>query len=669
MRSIFRSSSANRSRRGDRGVDRRAAIRLARSQPTHRRRRVGAVDQPTQREARLESFRSRHASRLGALLEHAQPAVVNSQGLCKDANATVPSSGRRADHVRARSRQHRARRSLALSKLDLSREGLGELQAQGNRGHRRRRIRSIRARPRALDAQARRPRHRQHRARVQRRRSRAGRSRSRSSAASRIRRASTKRRGKRSSTRRPFRTRAPRIQARGPQPVFGLDQIFGAEIQAGRDSARRAHDEHGVPESMRAERVHTGPASAVPGRVVQPGASATTTSVIATTTNVAQVARLALRHGHDSPSASRRDGRASDRISRRWESSAASISSARSSTAKGIDPRPISPTSVTAPRSTRRTPARSRRRHDDRRVQGLSKLLSRRRRASTRRSVAAFSQVSYSAPPTIESITQDNMLGNFNVCVDWRARSNRRRTEQEVTCLRPGNLHWTRASRTRNCDRWRQPHAPDAQHAGQTDYVVDGLLGTQYEFENRRSHLYATVGARQDWLGLHGSRRHVHPAAASSRTTLEKAITKNVAIEFLGRHRVRYERGDNIGSRRGRRSAWVEGENYTGLSIAPKWIFTQGIEYSTRNLADEHDLRRHQRLSGVALFEPRCDVQVHQRLEHPRLRRAAARRVEMHQRHVSRLPRIRRRAGRAYAKILGWRFSCAFFIFRWRCSL
>ena len=26
---------------------------------------------------------------------------------------------------------------------------------------------------------------------------------------------------------------------------------------------------------------------------------------------------------------------------------------------------------------------------------------------------------------------------------------------------------------------------------------------------------------------------------------------------------------------------WHEGENYTALKLAPKWVFTQGFEYTT----------------------------------------------------------------------------------------
>lgn len=45
---------------------------------------------------------------------------------------------------------------------------------------------------------------------------------------------------------------------------------------------------------------------------------------------------------------------------------------------------------------------------------------------------------------------------------------------------------------------------------------------------------------------------------------------------------MRYEKGDNVLS--GVSKDWVEGENYTGINIAPKWVFTQGFEYSTRDL-------------------------------------------------------------------------------------
>jgi hypothetical protein len=96
------------------------------------------------------------------------------------------------------------------------------------------------------------------------------------------------------------------------------------------------------------------------------------------------------------------------------------------------------------------------------------------------------------------------------------------------------------------------------------------------DFDNKQSHLYATVGARGDWLGTGDP--YVYQGEITY--NFSKAITKKVALEFIGRHRVRYEKSLNLGGG-GASVPWVEGENYTGISIAPHWVFTQGIEYTT----------------------------------------------------------------------------------------
>jgi hypothetical protein len=55
-----------------------------------------------------------------------------------------------------------------------------------------------------------------------------------------------------------------------------------------------------------------------------------------------------------------------------------------------------------------------------------------------------------------------------------------------------------------------------------------------------------------------------------------------VSLELLGRHRMRWDEAQNTRGPGGQEENWAEGENYTALKIAPKWVFSQGIEYTTK---------------------------------------------------------------------------------------
>ena len=192
--------------------------------------------------------------------------------------------------------------------------------------------------------------------------------------------------------------------------------------------------------------------------------------------------------------------------------------------------------------------------------------------------VSALGVIAYSAAPTIESLTQDNMLGNFNVCVDGlRVRSDVR-VNKEWLVYGQGIFTYTKGEQNAVCDRYGNVIGSGAT-AAVTNYVADGLAGIQWDFDKTRSHLYATAGVRQDTTGAGDTYLQQWEVTYN----FSKSLSKNVALEFLGRHRVRKERTDNIGPA-GTAEYWVEGENYTGLSIAPKWVITQGIEYSTLDL-------------------------------------------------------------------------------------
>jgi hypothetical protein len=192
--------------------------------------------------------------------------------------------------------------------------------------------------------------------------------------------------------------------------------------------------------------------------------------------------------------------------------------------------------------------------------------------------VSAFDPVAWSAVPTIESITQDNMLGNFNVCVDGlRARTDVRLNHQVLLFAQAiGSI--SKGEQNGVCDKGGNLTVPASAQPALTDYVFDGLVGWQTTTTNEDTIFNGTLGGRQDWLGTGDT----YLWQLEATYTFSHKLTKRTAIELIGRHRVRFEHSDNVGPT-GIGEPWVEGENYIGVNFAPKWVFSQGIEYSTRD--------------------------------------------------------------------------------------
>ena len=85
---------------------------------------------------------------------------------------------------------------------------------------------------------------------------------------------------------------------------------------------------------------------------------------------------------------------------------------------------------------------------------------------------------------------------------------------------------------------------------------------------------------------------------------------------------------------------WAEGENYVALRMAPKWVFTQGFEYTT--MVGQPLLY----FNGAVLYK------FTEQLQRARLRGRAARRLPLRERHLPVLSRLRGGAGRADAAVL-----------------
>src|SRR5262249_48933961 len=53
------------------------------------------------------------------------------------------------------------------------------------------------------------------------------------------------------------------------------------------------------------------------------------------------------------------------------------------------------------------------------------------------------------------------------------------------------------------------------------------------------------------------------------------------SVELTGRHRLRREELQNLRNSPDVPEPWREGEHYTALKIAPKWVISEGFEYTT----------------------------------------------------------------------------------------
>ncbi len=191
----------------------------------------------------------------------------------------------------------------------------------------------------------------------------------------------------------------------------------------------------------------------------------------------------------------------------------------------------------------------------------------------------AFSTVVYSQPPTAEVITQDSAFGFFNACVDGGRLRTDVRLGEGVLVYGQGIYAATKSEQLGgSCDQLGRSvtGSRDAKEVHNT--VWDGLAGVQLEFDRNRSFVYAWAGARDDRRddGL------AYYQEQYVQYTISKWLFGAYSIELAGRHRNRYEDTQNARGPNGESEPWRQGENYTALKIAPKWIISHGFEYTTR---------------------------------------------------------------------------------------
>jgi hypothetical protein len=189
---------------------------------------------------------------------------------------------------------------------------------------------------------------------------------------------------------------------------------------------------------------------------------------------------------------------------------------------------------------------------------------------------SAFSNVAYSAPPTAETVTQDSEFYFFNTCVTGgRDRLDYRLSDNFLVYGALG-LFVTRAEAPGGqCDATGKSTADKPTDT--TNDVVDVNAGIEWHFDEDKSIAFANATYRND--------ERETGVAYYREFAIQYSVTKFIAgpysIELAGRHRHRQEDGQNLTGTSVTGEPWWEGEHNNALKIAPKWILSQGFEYTT----------------------------------------------------------------------------------------
>jgi hypothetical protein len=189
---------------------------------------------------------------------------------------------------------------------------------------------------------------------------------------------------------------------------------------------------------------------------------------------------------------------------------------------------------------------------------------------------AAFSNLAYSIPPTAESILNDSMFGFYNACVTGaRDRVDYRFSPTMLGYATFGYFVTRSESIAGTCDRFGR--STGAEKAATTNHVSDGSVGIEWRFDDDKSIVFANLNARNDVTAT--DRAFYRELAAQYSIT--KYIKGPYSIELAGRHRYRVQEGENIRDNDYSGAPWWQGEHQNALKVAPKWVISQGFEYTT----------------------------------------------------------------------------------------
>jgi hypothetical protein len=190
-----------------------------------------------------------------------------------------------------------------------------------------------------------------------------------------------------------------------------------------------------------------------------------------------------------------------------------------------------------------------------------------------------FAIVAYSFLPPAESF---NMLdaegtGDFNACVEGGRLREDVNITKSLLVYGQGVFAISQTEQpSGSCDSAGHTIAPVASPQVE-DVVYDGVGGFELAFDEHMSHVFGSAGVRDDTRrdGVFQYReRHFEYSVA-------KYLGGPWSIEVQGRYRHRAEQGFNVDPTNYTANWWSEGENYIALRMAPKWVFSQGFEYTT----------------------------------------------------------------------------------------
>lgn len=191
---------------------------------------------------------------------------------------------------------------------------------------------------------------------------------------------------------------------------------------------------------------------------------------------------------------------------------------------------------------------------------------------------SAFSNVAYTNIPSAELVTQDSAIGFFNACVNGGRLRTDYRISSELLGYVQGIYAFTKSEIAGGgCDA--SGHTISATGAGSTsNRVWDGLGGIEWIFDEAQSQLLASAGGRDDSK----DNGEFYYDEIHAEYTLTKHIVGPYSFELTGRHRLRKEENQNVRVTVDGPEWWRQGEHYTALKIAPKWVLSQGVEYTTQ---------------------------------------------------------------------------------------
>jgi hypothetical protein len=195
-----------------------------------------------------------------------------------------------------------------------------------------------------------------------------------------------------------------------------------------------------------------------------------------------------------------------------------------------------------------------------------------------------FSNLVVSQAPTAEVVNQDSAFGFFNACVDGGRLRSDVRLADSLLLFGQGIYAFTKSEKLEGgCDRFGNVRTSAADIERTQNRVLDATAGAQWDFDRNRSYLYAFLGARDDRT-LRGDPFYNEQYAqyTFSKYLGDAFLGGGHSIELQGRHRVRFEENQNLRGDDASPVPWVEGENYTAWKIAPKWVLSTGVEYTTR---------------------------------------------------------------------------------------